>query len=160
MVSDFIVAGPAAIFAAMFLSPRASRAGMLKHLKSPNRARAISGVCNAAWDITHLSDFVRRATSHDYAAKRFIFATADRVLAQLASTLFVDAEHRESFEQRLAVGMEGWWANDAVVVARLISNAIAIAEQRPPPKAPPGIKDYVGHLISIGEHLVTSWSPG
>lgn len=160
MVSDFIVAGPAAIFAAMFLSPRASRAGMLKHLKSPDRARAISGVRNATWDITHLSDFVRRATSQDNAAKRFIFATADRVLAQLGSMLFVDAEHLDGLELQLAAGMKGWWASDAAAVAHLISKAIAIAEHRPPPKGPPGIKDYTGHLISIGEHEVTTWSPG
>jgi hypothetical protein len=160
MVTDFIVAGPAAVFAAMFLSPRASRAGMLKRLKSPDRNRAIAGVRNAAWDITHLSDFVRRAKSTDYTDKRFIFATADRTLAQLASLLFVDAEHLEGFEQQLAVAIEPWWSSDAAAVARFISNAIAAAERRPPPKSLPGIKDFVGHMILVGEHRVAGWRPG
>ncbi|WP_156922259.1 hypothetical protein [Azorhizobium doebereinerae] len=159
MVSDFIVAGPAAIFAAMFLSPRASRAGMLKQLKSPDRTRAIAGVRNAAWDITHLSDFVRRVKSTDYPDKRFILATADRALAQLGKILFTNAENLDEFEEQLAMNIEPWWENDATMVAKLVSDAIAAADKRCPPEAPAGIDDYVGHWIAAGEHEVTSWPP-
>lgn len=160
MVSDFIVAGPAAIFAAMFLSPRASRAGMLKQIKSPNRARALAGVCNAAWDITHLSDFVCRAKASDHEKQRFVFATADQTLAQLGNLLFSDAEHLDGFKQQLAAAIVPWWAKDADAVAKLIADAIAVAGQRAPPEAPPGVEDYIGHQIALGERAVTNWTPG
>lgn len=159
MLSDFFVAGPATIFAAMFLSPRASRAGMLKQLRSPNRRRALAGVRNATWDITHLSDFVRRATSADCADKRFVFATADKALAELARLLFVDSEHLDSFEQKLGGSIKPWWDGDAATVARIICEAIAVAEERPPPTAPHGSEDYVGHWISAGERFIIDWSP-
>lgn len=159
MVSDFMVAGPAAIFAAMFLSPRASRAGMIKQLKSPDRARALAGVRNAAWDITHLSDFVRRAKSTPYDEQHFIFATADQALAQLGQMLFIDAEHLEGFENQLAAAVEPWWHKDAAAVAKLIADAIAVAEDRPPPEAPAGVDDYVGYQIGIGERAVSDWAP-
>lgn len=159
MASDFIVAGPAAIFAAMYLSPRASRAGMLKQLKSQDRARALAGVRNAAWDITHLSDFVRRAKGVDYEEQRFIFATADRALAQLGHLLFVDAEHLDGFEAELAALIEPWWHKDAGTVANAVADTIATVANRPPPEAPPGIDDYVGYLIEQGERAVTGWAP-
>jgi hypothetical protein len=160
MVSDFIVAGPAAIFAAMFLSPRASRAGMLKQIKSLNRARALAGVCNAAWDITHLSDFVRRAKATDHDKQRFVFATADQTLAELGNLLFSNAEQLDGFKQQLAAAILPWWAKDATAVAKLIADAIILAEQRLSPGASPGVEDYIGHQIAVGEHAVTNWTPG
>lgn len=159
MLSDFFVAGPAAIFAAMFLSPRASRSGMLKQLKSPDRTRAIAGVRNAAWDITHLSDFVRRVKSTDDPDKRFIFATADRALAQLGKIMFTDAQNLDKFKEKMATNIAPWWKNDAIEVAKLFSVAIAEADKRSAPKGLTGIDDYVGHWIAAGEHEVTSWLP-
>ncbi|MDX8449670.1 hypothetical protein [Mesorhizobium captivum] len=156
MVSDFIVAGPAALFAAMFLSPRASRAGMIKHLKSPDRARAVAGVQNAAWDITHLSDFVLRATSPSAAGKRFILGTADQALAEIGRLLISNSEHLEAVEQKLAVDIEPWWASDAHAVAKLICGAVSVARARPRPEAN---GDHVGALISIGERLVVDCTP-
>lgn len=147
MVSDFVVAGPAALFATMYLSPRASRAGMLKHLKSPDRARALAGVCNAAWDITHLSDFVLRATSSDAAGRRFLLATADQVLAKIGRMLIDSSEHLDEFEQKLAVDIEPWWASEAPAIARLVCRAVATARSRPPPIA---AGDYVDDCISVG----------
>lgn len=159
MVSDFIVAGPAAIFAAMFLSPRASRAGMIKQLKSPDRTRALAGIRNAAWDITHLSDFVRRAKTADYEKQRYIFATADQALAQLAQLLFVDADSLDGFEQQLATAIMPWWGRDAAKVANFIAKAIARAEGRSRPQEPPEINDYVGYQIELGERAVIAMQP-
>jgi hypothetical protein len=159
MISDFIVAGPAAIFAAMFLSPRASRAGMIKQLKSPDRARAIAGVRNAAWDITHLSDFVRRAKKANYEKERFVFATADQALAQLAHLLFVDAECLDGFEQQLTTAIVPWWGKDAAAVAKFIAEALAQAEERLPPQGFQGVDDYVGYQIELGESAVMAARP-
>jgi hypothetical protein len=159
MVSDFIVAGPAAVFAAMFLSPRASRAGMIKYIRSPDRRRAIDGVRNAAWDITHLSEFARHVSQNEYSTKRFIFATADRALAQLAQLIFGDDEGLSEFERQLCRAIEPWWAADANSVTKLIINAVTVARQRPPPTAPIDVGDYIAHVIELGERGILDFVP-
>lgn len=154
MISDFIVAGPAAIFAAMYLSPRASKAGMIKQLRSPDRDRAVVGIRNAAWDITHLSDFVHRSYTTNYEKKRFIFATADQALAQLAQLLFIDAECLDEFEQKLSKAIVPWWGEDAVAVGKFIASAITLGEKRLSPQGPPDVDDYVGYRIELAERAI------
>lgn len=157
MVSDFIVAGPAAVFAAMFLSPRASRGGLIKQLRSPDRARALAGVRNAAWDITHLSDFARLSMAADHAKKRFIFATADRALAQLGHLLFTGTDSFEGLERQLAADIVPWWGKGATEVASRVVSAARLVGTRPPPKGPPDTDDYVGQHIGLGERAVLAW---
>jgi hypothetical protein len=81
---------------------------MLKHLRSPDRARAIRGVKNAAWDVTHLSDFVRRVEEEGRGTKRFLLATADRALALVASLLLQHPDDLEGPES-LARQLTAWW---------------------------------------------------
>lgn len=151
MVSDFIVAGPAATYSAMFFSPFAAKAGLFKQLRSPDRQRALTGIRNAAWDVTYLSDLSRRAMSEPYESKRFLLATADRALAEIAPLLFVDAEDLGAFERELGSKMGPWWRGDAAALARFTAEAITEAENRGPPEGPEGVDDYVGHLMGIGE---------
>ena len=107
---------------------------------------------NAAWDITHLSDFVRRAKTTDFEKERIIFATADQALAQLAHLLFLDDEHLHGFERQLAAAIMPWWGKDAAMIAKFIANAVGSGEKRLPPRATLGVKDYVGHQIEFGEN--------
>jgi len=149
MVSDFIVAGPAAMFATMYLSPRAARARMMKHLRSPDRERALAGIRNAAWDITYLSEFVQRVKAANYNSQRFILATGDRTMAELASLLFPDIETLDGFRRILSSAIVPWWGDDAPYVAKLICDAIEVGEAREPPTSPS--RNYVGDLIVAGE---------
>lgn len=74
MHRDFIVAGPAAMLACIYFAPNSPpRKGLLKQLQSPDRARAIEGAKNAAWDITHLSDFIKRVNEATDSSKRYEF---------------------------------------------------------------------------------------
>lgn len=149
MVSDFIVAGPATLFATMYLSPRATKARMMKQLKSKDRERALLGVRNASWDITYLSEFVRMVKSSDYKKRRFILATGDRKMAELAKLMFPDVETQSEFEAFLATALLPWWDKEAAFVARLICDAIEEAEAREPPTSV--TNDYVADLITAGE---------
>ena len=107
MIDDFMIAGPAAALAAMYFSPRYSRAGIFKKLRSSDEQRALEGVRNAAWDITHLSDFVRRASENQEA--RFLFASADVALADIASSMFSIATHWEDRGQTATI-LSRWWS--------------------------------------------------
>lgn len=156
MVSDFIVAGPAALYCAMFFSPFASKAGLFKHLRSPDRQRALTGIRNAAWDVTYLSDLSRRAINESFETKRFLLATADQALAEIAPLLFIDAESSEAFEVTLAALIKPWWRKDAAAIAAFIASAMEAGCTRPPPQAAKGAEDYVGDLIAAGEQSVLS----
>jgi len=151
MASDFIIAGPAALFCAMFFSPFASKAGLFKHLRSPDRRRALSGIRNAAWDVTYLSGLSRRVIAEPYETKRHLLATADRALAEIAPLMFIDAQDMETFGQALCVQIEPWWRRDAAAVASWFASAITTGAQRLPPEAAKGVTDYVGDLIANGE---------
>jgi len=60
MYQDFIIGGPALLFAIHYLTPNSERSGLLKHLRSADRERSLSGIRNASWDLTFLSDWIRR----------------------------------------------------------------------------------------------------
>lgn len=155
MISDFIVAGPAVMFASMYLSPRAAKARMMKQLRSEARDRALAGIRNAAWDITYLSEFVRRIKSADYDSQRFVLATGDRTLAELGGVLFQDAETHSDFQRILRESFEPWWGDDAAQLARMVSEAVQIAEAREAPTS--ASYDYVGDVIAAGEREIRNW---
>jgi len=96
MCSDVIIVGPAAIFPCVYFAPlNPPRQGLLKGLRSPNRERALAAIKNAAWDITHISDFIERineALAEDQ--RRFIFTTLDdgpRTITSLVIGEYPDA---------------------------------------------------------------------
>jgi hypothetical protein len=160
MVDDYFVAGPAAIFAAMYLSPMAPKKGLMKGLRSSNRERALAGVRNAAWDITYLSDFTRKvAAAGD--SDRFILATADEALAKIARFLVQDTGKR-SQEDELASLLDGWWpARNARLLAVDFANALEIAANRPPPAPTDPVLDLdpFTRWIAQGEKRIRDWAP-
>lgn len=61
---------------------------MFKNKGSADGSAAIDGVKNAAWDITHLSDFVRRINESLAENKvQYLFATFDNHLKLMATLL-------------------------------------------------------------------------
>lgn len=155
MVEDFILAGPAAVLCALFLSPRGPRSGLVKGLRSPDRARALAGAKNAAWDATYLSELVRRAHPDSYEKARCIFASADRSLADLAPVLLIDAEEPAVHRRELSRRFEPWWPNDAERVGAALMNGLDAVATRTPPEAPGGVQDYVGDKIAEGEEALS-----
>lgn len=154
MISDFMLAGPAAIYCSMYFAPLAMKAGMFKQLRSPNRDRALNGIKNAAWDVTYLSELVRHATSSNHDSDRFILATADKAVAQVAPLLFLDAEDLPDLEAKLSAQFEKWWQADSVSLAKSFASAMALAMERSPPQHGSQSEDPVGDLIAIGEESI------
>lgn len=89
MRDDFMIAGPAALLACIYFAPNSPpRKGLFKQLRSPNRLRAIEGVRNAAWDLTHLSEMIRKVNGANGGPIRLLFASFDKGLRNLAGLLF------------------------------------------------------------------------
>lgn len=159
MYDDFIFAGPAAAFATMYFGPRAAKRGLFKRLRAPEaREEAIAGIKNAAWDMTHLSDFVRRVAGGEAERRRYVFASGDLSLVRIARTVLlqsVSADGWPSFGEALA---EWWPPRDAHTLAEAIYERVQNlqASNRPLPN-PTG--DVIDAMISKGEGWVRAWRP-
>lgn len=153
MWDDFMVAGSAAVFAAVYFAPNGKRKRLLKHLRSPERSRAIEGVKNAAWDFTHLSEFVARLRQADEKRERVIFATADQGLARIAPMTM--ASPWPSDEQvTLRSLIEGWNDKDADALVEGMRPLFDIGrERRPEPSGAGTIDD----MILEGEQRLLGW---
>lgn len=110
MRDDFIIAGPAALLACIYFAPNSPpRKGLFKQLRSPNRLRAIDGVRNAAWDLTHLSEMISKVNDANDRPTRLLFASFDEGLRNLASLLFTISADEFS-ERLLAEAIAQWWS--------------------------------------------------
>lgn len=160
MLAEFFLAGPAAIFASMYFSPNAAKKRLMKSLRSADREKAIDGVRNAAWDMTHLSDFARRIKKEGDGPGRFIFATGDRSLAEIAKLIPIDAEPGD-LEGELARQMSIWWPErDLAVLASRFADAIFVSSSRPAPTGPEGAEDPITDFVVAGERAVRVWQGG
>ncbi len=159
MIDDFFLAGPAAVFASMYFSPNAAKKRLIKHLRSADRERALDGIRNAAWDMTHLSDLTRRMLHGADPNVHHVFATGDRGLAEIARLLPIDAEE-EDLEAELARLMAVWWPERSVgVLAQRFAEALAVAASRPAPTGPDGDEDPIVRMILSGERRIREWRP-
>lgn len=60
MYYEFLIGGPAILLASHYLAPNSDRGGLFKGIESGDREKAIAGIRNAAWDLTLLSEWLRR----------------------------------------------------------------------------------------------------
>lgn len=161
MHQDFMIGGPALLLAALYFSP-VRRSGVVKGIRSANRDKAIAGVRNVAWDITHLSDFIRRVHENDEkdGSMRFMFATLDQELARVGRALFHLADELDghsTFSNRLS----NWWKPDladeiADALLSVLGQRDALVRKFNQEPLAHSIDDF----ISIGEGRLRRWQPG
>lgn len=157
MDREFLLAGPAALFASMYYGPNAARRGLFKQLRSANRQAAVLGAKNAAWDMTHLSDFALRVSKAEAERRRYIFASGDLSLVRIASGLFLGPEPADgwpSLEEKLR---EWWPAEHAERLAEVVFARFDIErfKERPMPHPSPLSID---ELIAKGEAALANWA--
>lgn len=158
MMSDFIIARPSAIFSTMYLSADTPRKRMIKSLRSVDRSEAIRGIRNAAWDITHLSYFAQRSSISAHDRARYIFATADKNLAQIAPVL-IGYNQMNTQKAELSRSLGRWWTKpkEAEQVVQWLTECFQIADIRPPPGNIGSGMDPLGSLIREAEARVYGW---
>ncbi|WP_230768883.1 hypothetical protein [Sphingomonas sp. Leaf4] len=156
MIDDFILAGPAVMYAARHFGPRIASAKMLKDIRAADRDEAILGVRNAAWDVTYLSEFGRLSTLRDDTNRQYVFASADRALVDVASTMFCGPEATEDFPA-LVEQLERWWpAKDARRIRdRYFECVEIVGADRNRGADLPG--DPIADMIEAGEGIIRDW---
>ena len=157
MFDDFILAGPSFMFASMYLSPTGRRRRMIKQLRSPDRESALAGVRNAAWDLTHLSDFSRLVQEAGDGPKRYLLATSDKALAALAFTLLLDDEHA-TLTDGAAETLAQWWPlKEARGIAQLYGECLRRCDDRSRRNNQNPGPGYLEQLRSDLERIVREW---
>ena len=157
---DFIIAGPAALLACIYFAPNSPpRRGLFKQLRSPNRLRAIDGVRNAAWDLTHLSEMITKVNEANINQTRLLFASFDEGLRILAGLLFTVSTENVS-EDLLIEALVPWWSRAhaeriATSLVELLAGLGDESRKQRQAKSPVSIEDMIQH----GEELLMS-TPG
>ncbi|MCG7394236.1 hypothetical protein MHY87_15120 [Microvirga sp. ACRRW] len=156
LYQDFLLAGPAALFASLYFSPNGSRKRLIKYLRSPDRDRAIEGAKNAAWDITYLSDFAERVLKSEQERRRYIFATSDKSLARVAPLLVNDLYDLDG-DAGLAAALGAWWPQGEA--KRIVSTLIDYMSRSDAPDRhnnQPAPADFIDRLTECGEECLRS----
>jgi hypothetical protein len=150
MVEDFIYAGPAGCFAAMYFSSTSQRAGMIKQLRSPDRGRALAGIKNAAWDITYLSEFIRKSRDPENSECWQILATADKNLSSISELMTMGAN-----VDAIAKSYSKWWPlKEAYIIANELIRIAKHINQRPMRRSMDGVESPVETHTRSGEAFI------
>jgi len=160
MYKDFIVGGPALLFAIHYLAPNSERSGLLKHLRSADRERALRGIRNASWDLMFLSDWIRRGGEQGQTNTLALLCSLDRKLLGLAQMLapqlgshLTDEEFRRSALMKI---LEPWGARQASQIAELIGGFLANPDN-PSRQIHRPDEVNINQMIHAGEKLVRNW---
>ncbi|SPS01524.1 hypothetical protein [Cupriavidus taiwanensis] len=160
MRDDFIIAGPAALLASIYFAPNSPpRRGLFKQLRSSNRLRALDGVRNAAWDLTHLSEMIRKVNEANAGPLRLLFASFDEGLRSLARLLFATSAHGFS-EVRLVEELIPWWSRaHAERIAKSLAELLADLNDEGRKQRQANAPVSIDEMIRQGEQALLS-APG
>ncbi|MDZ4393283.1 hypothetical protein [Cypionkella sp.] len=158
MREEYFLAGPAALLATMYFAPSSPRSDLLKKLRSAVRSRAIEGINNESWDLTHLSDFANKATGGLDGPSRYLFASTDQKLCVFASLML----HRDeaALAKATTQALQQWWPyKDAFEIAsRLVESVLEARDRTISPLASKGSEWLVRETATL-EAVIYSWRP-
>ena len=159
MYQDFIIGGPALLFAIHYLAPNSTRCGLLKHLRSIDRERALRGIRNASWDITLLSEWILRGGEQKTKNTLTLLCSLDRKLIQLAHMLGPQTGDSSSADFRkssLMKILEPWGKKQADEVSGLIEGLLSKADNPTRQIHRPSEVD-LNQMIGAGEQFIMDW---
>lgn len=154
MHEDYLFDAAVIALALHYFSPRSPRGGILKHLRSPIRERALRGIRNATWDLSVLSQWLDLTKDP---RRVVVLATLDRWLREIMKATFVydeDVDERAHLEGMLS----GLWTRKEIhVITSVYTELIGR-------KGDPERRKNSGHLevdaeIQELEGEIVRWSP-
>lgn len=159
MYQDFIIGGPGLMFAIHYLAPNSVRSGLLKNLRSEDRERSLRGIRNASWDLTLLSDWIRRGEEQKEKNALTLLCSLDRKLIQLARMLAPQPAGDPTGDFRksaLLKILEPWGEKQSREVSELIEGFLTNADNPSRQIHRPHEVDF-DQMIADGERFVRDW---
>jgi hypothetical protein len=159
MYQDFVIGGPALMFAIHYLAPNSERNGLLKNLRSADRERALRGIRNASWDVTLLSEWIRRAGEQRQTNILTLLCSLDRKLVDLARMLapklvgnLTDEESRRAGFMKILEP----WGEQAGQIAKLLGGFF-VTKDNPSRQIHRPAEVDLDQMIQAGEKFVRDW---
>ncbi|WP_025030630.1 hypothetical protein [Nitratireductor aquibiodomus] len=157
MERDFLIAAPAAVLAAYLFAPIPKIGRAMKGIEAADRERAIAGIKNAAWDVTHISEVVRMAREHEKVGNRYIFVTADRVL-RLVADMVMRLSITLSAGDRLEGPLSTWWTKkQAKVIGDLLAQKVSMAAEIRPKYRVSFTRERLDEMTAEGEAKIRGY---
>jgi hypothetical protein len=161
MYRDFLIGGPAVQLASYYFAPGAPRKKLLKSIESNDRERAIQGVKNAAWDLTLISEWLRRVKeSADPEQKRlWLLATLDASVRNMARDVisFDDADNDlDHLEKAFA---KVWNQQASSRLAKLLHRYQSDPDNPARYLHRDPNADAIDDFIAAGEGVIREWKP-
>jgi hypothetical protein len=161
MYEDFIIGGPALIFAIYYLTPNSKRKGLLKNLRSNNRQKALDGIKNSAWDVTFLSDWILRISRQKTENKLTILCSLDRNLIRLANMLsprLNDPDSPYLLRTSMLELLAPWGNRSTKQISEQIDHFLGTTDN-PKRQIHRPNEVNIDAMISAAESLVRDWIP-
>lgn len=156
MREDFMFGGPVALLASVYFAPNSPpRKRVFKDKNSADREKAIAGVRNAAWDLTQLSELLRKVNEvSEQGHTRYLFASFDKHLRLMARLAFKFGSSG-SASAGLSSALSEWWP---VEEAKKITDCIfdhldRINSSQWKAKTSPA-PNFINQLITAGEQFI------
>lgn len=160
MYDDFLIGGPAVILAAFYFAPGAPRRRLLKSIQSPDREKALAGLRNAAWDLTLISEWIRRIQAWDSGSDHEpvpILCTMDNSVKRIARSIISFDEPSSEILNRLF--HEIWGVQPGgQLAASLVEFQMTADNPNRKFHRTTGI-DFIPAMIEAGEAIVHGWTP-
>jgi len=156
MHDDFMFGGPAALLASVYFAPNSPpRKRVFKDKNSADREKTIAGVRNAAWDLTQLSEFLRKVNeASEEGGTRYLFASFDKHLRLMARLAFKFGPSRSASAGLVSALSEWWPVEEAHKITDCIFDHLdRINSSQWRAKTSPA-PDFINRLIGAGEHFI------
>lgn len=161
MYEDFLIGGPALVFAVYYLTPNSKRKGLLKNLRSSDRQKALEGIKNAAWDVTFLSEWISRISHQKAKNTLTILCSLDHNLIRLANMLtprLIDRNSPESAKPPMQELFAPWGDRLSKQVSEIVDQFLGTTDN---PNRQINRPDElnIDAMISAAEAIVRDWTP-
>jgi len=156
MREDFMFGGPAALLASVYFAPNSPpKKRVFKDKNSADREKAIAGVRNAAWDLTQLSEFLRKVNeASEEGHTRYLFASFDKHLRLMARLALKFGPSRLA-SAGLSSALSEWWPVDEAnrITDCIFDHLDRINSSQWTVKTAPA-PDFINQLIRAGEQSI------
>jgi hypothetical protein len=160
MHTQFLFLAPGTLLALYYFSPGGPKRGLFKQIQSKDRERALSGIKNAAWDMTLVHQWFKMVNDQNSNNTLNLLGSLDKKLNKIARGIFSFTDSEKVAESRRLELFENIWGNEtSKKLYQKIHNYYKNSDD--PNRLCNRIDEQpsIDELIAIGEQEIREWTP-